>query len=151
LCLAGGVYQENQQWFDASLGASHYQERIHCLGYQDNIHQILKSAYVSAVPTRPSRFHESFGRVAAEAMVAGIPTVCFRSGALEEVVAHGETGLVCDTESAECLAANLEQFIRQPALRDRYGRNARLRFEQHYSEPMVRRYWLTLLSPCSPT
>jgi glycosyltransferase involved in cell wall biosynthesis len=146
LCLAGGVYEENQAWFDASLCASRHQDRIHCLGYQDDIQEILKSAYVLAVPTRPSRVHESFGRVAAEAMVAGVPSVCFRSGALEEVVAHGETGLVCDTESAECLAANLEKLISQPDLRDRYARNACLRFEQRYSEPIVRRDWLSLLA-----
>jgi glycosyltransferase involved in cell wall biosynthesis len=148
LCLAGGVYENNQAWFDASLRASQHRDRIHCLGYQDDIHELLKSAYLLAVPTRPSRFHESFGRVAAEAMVAGVPSVCFRSGALEEVVAHGETGLVCDTESAECLAANLGELIRQPDLRDRFARNALLRFEERYSEAKVRRDWLKLLTTC---
>lgn len=146
LCLAGGVYEENRTWFDASLRASRHRERIHCLGYRDDVHEILKSAYVLAVPTRPSRFHESFGRVAAEAMAAGVPSVCFRSGALEEVVAHGKTGLVCDTESAACLAANIEKLISHPELRDRYSRNARLRYQQHYSEPIVRRDWLQLLA-----
>lgn len=145
LWIAGGVYDEHKAWFDASLRSSLYQYRIHCLGYQDDVHEILKTAYLLAVPTRPSRFHESFGRVAAEAMAVGVPSVCFKSGALEEVVVHRETGLVCDVESAECLAANLEEFIRQPGLRDSCGRNARLRYDRHYSEAIVRRDWLSLL------
>jgi len=145
LQLAGGVYDENQAWFDTSLGSSPHRDRIHCLGFQDGVHEILKSAYVLAIPTRPSRFHESFGRVAAEAMAVGVPSVCFKSGALEEVVVHRQTGLVCDVESVECLAANLEDLIGQPALRDLYGRNALLRYSRHYSEGKVRRDWLNLL------
>jgi glycosyltransferase involved in cell wall biosynthesis len=145
LQIAGGIYPENQAWFDASLRISPHRARIHQLGYRDDVHEILKGAYLLAVPTRPSRFHESFGRVAAEAMAVGVPSVCFRSGALEEVVVHRETGLVCDVESAECLAANLEDLISQPDLRDLYGRNARRRYDRHYSEEIVRRDWLHLL------
>jgi glycosyltransferase involved in cell wall biosynthesis len=144
LWLAGGVYDQNRGWFECSLRKSAHGDRIHYLGYHHDIHAILQSAYVLAIPTRPSRFHESFGRVAAEAMVVGVPSVCFKSGALEEVVVHRETGLVCGTESAECLAANLEEFVSQPSWRDLCGRNARLRYDRQYSESMVRRDWLQL-------
>lgn len=146
LFIAGGVYRENEAWFEASLRNSPYRERIHFLGYRDDIHQILESAYVLAIPTRPSQCHESFGRVAAEAMAVGVPSVCFRSGALEELIAHGETGLVCEVESAQCLAANLAELIGRPDLRELYSRNARLRYQQHYSEVIVRRQWLHLLA-----
>jgi len=145
LCLAGGVYDENRAWFESSLRISAHRDRIHCLGYRDEVHEILRSAYVLAIPTRPSRFHESFGRVAAEAMAVGVPSVCFRSGALDEVVVHRETGLVCDVESAACLAASLEELIGRPDFRDLCGRNAQLRYVRHYSEDIVRRDWLTLL------
>jgi glycosyltransferase involved in cell wall biosynthesis len=145
LILAGGVYRENQAWFDAALQRCAHRGRIHCLGYQNQIHEVLKNAYVLAVPTRPSRFHESFGRVAAEAMAVGVPTVCFKSGALEEVVADRETGLVCEVESAQCLAAKLEEFICQPEWRDLCGRNASVRYQHFYAEPLVRRDWLNLL------
>jgi len=145
LIIAGGAYQENRAWFERSMRSCALQDRIHNLGYQDDVHEILKSAYVLAVPTRPSRFHESFGRVAAEAMAVGVPAVCFRSGALEEVVVHRETGLVCAVESAECLAVSLEEFINAPDFRDRCGRNARRRYDLYYSERLVRRDWLHLL------
>jgi glycosyltransferase involved in cell wall biosynthesis len=146
LTIAGGVYRENQAWFDRTLQSATYRDRIRTVGYQDDIHALLESAYVLAIPTRPSRFHESFGRVAAEAMAVGVPGVCFRSGALEEVVAHGETGLVCAEESAACLAANLEELIARPEFREDCGRNARRRYEERYSEAIVRRDWLQLLA-----
>jgi glycosyltransferase involved in cell wall biosynthesis len=146
LTIAGGVYDENRPWFEALLRTSLHRDRIHYLGYQDDIHEILKSAYVLAIPTRPSRFHESFGRVAAEAMAVGVPSVCFKSGALEEVVVHRQTGLVCEIESDACLAANLDEFIRRPAFRDVCGCNAHLRYEERYSEHSVRRDWLHLLA-----
>ena len=146
LVIAGGVYNENRAWFDSLLRASLHQDRIHHLGYQDEVHEILKSAWLLAIPTRPSRFHESFGRVAAEAMAVGVPSVCFPSGALAEVVVHGETGLVCATESAACLAENLETFVADPVFRDSCGRRARLRYQELYSEPIVRRDWLALLA-----
>jgi glycosyltransferase involved in cell wall biosynthesis len=145
LTVAGGVYDENRPWFEASLRTSAHPDRIHYLGYQDDIHQLLKSAYVLAIPTRPSRFHESFGRVAAEAMAVGVPSVCFRSGALEEIIVDRETGLVSDIESAACLAASIDEFIRCPDFRDACGRKARLRYEERYSEHTVRRDWLHLL------
>jgi len=145
LSIAGGVYDENRAWFEAMLRMSAYQERIHYLGFQDDVHQLLKSAYVLAIPTRPSRVHESFGRVAAEAMAVSVPSVCFKSGALEEIIVHRQTGLVCETESAACLAANLDEFIRRPDFRDLCGCNAHLRYEERYSEHTVRRDWLHLL------
>ena len=146
LRIAGGVYEENRAWFERALEASPHRHRIHYLGYREDIHQILQGAYVLAIPTRPSRFHESFGRVAAEAMAAGVPSVCFRSGALQELVVDGETGRVCSVESADALAAGLEALIAQPPVRDLYGRNARLRYERHYSEATLRREWLDLLT-----
>src|SRR5438094_8079838 len=42
----------------------------------------------------PAKWDEPFGLVAAEALATGTPVIAFRRGALEEVVADGETGSV---------------------------------------------------------
>ncbi|HUB83240.1 MAG TPA: glycosyltransferase family 4 protein [Bryobacteraceae bacterium] len=146
LVIAGGVYDENRAWFDAVLDAAAQKDRIHFAGYCEGVHEFLDAAYVLAAPTLPSRVQESFGRVAAEAMAAGVPTVCFKSGALEELVVHGVTGLVCAEESAKCLAASLEEFLNRPDFRDSCGRNARRRYDERYSEDRVRRGWMRLLA-----
>ena len=42
------------------------------------------------------RWEEPFGMVMIEAMAKGTPVVALRHGSVQEVVAHGRTGLVCD-------------------------------------------------------
>ncbi|MBO0854828.1 MAG: glycosyltransferase family 4 protein [Nocardia sp.] len=52
----------------------------------------------------PIRWEEPFGIVMIEAMACGTPVVALRGGAVEEVVEHGVTGIICD-DPAELPAA----------------------------------------------
>ncbi|MBF6274123.1 MULTISPECIES: glycosyltransferase family 4 protein [unclassified Nocardia] len=52
----------------------------------------------------PIRWEEPFGIVMIEAMACGTPVVALRGGAVEEVVDHGVTGIICD-DPAELPAA----------------------------------------------
>jgi glycosyltransferase involved in cell wall biosynthesis len=45
----------------------------------------------------PVRWPEPFGMVMIEAMACGTPIVALRNGSVPEVVAHGSTGIICDT------------------------------------------------------
>ena len=75
----------------------------------------------------------------AEAMQAGIPTVCFRSGMVAELVIHGETGWVCERDDVASLAAALRALLADPVRRRAMGDAARLRYERAYSPAAVRR------------
>lgn len=46
----------------------------------------------------PIQWEEPFGLVMAEALACGTPVVALRRGSVPEVVRHGQTGWVCDTQ-----------------------------------------------------
>lgn len=72
----------------------------------------------------PIQWEEPFGMVVAEAMAVGTPVIAYRRGAMPELIRHGETGFLCDTE-AEMVAA----IGRLDSLdRDRCRRHAELHF-----------------------
>lgn len=80
----------------------------------------------------PSRQPEGFGQVAAEAMASGRAVVAARSGALEEVVEHGESGLLVPPGQPAELARALLLLAEQPALRAELGRRGRRSVERRF-------------------
>ena len=64
----------------------------------------------SDIAVTASQF-EAFGRVTAEAMLAGCVVVASNSGANEEIVTDGETGYVYEMGNPEALAATLERIM----------------------------------------
>ncbi len=76
---------------------------------------------------------ESFGRIAVEAMAAGIPVVGVRGGGLAEIVVHGETGFLADVDDVAGIGRHIEQLLRDGELRNRFGAAGRRRAEEHFS------------------
>jgi len=79
----------------------------------------------------PSR-GESFGQVLSESAALGIPVVSSRTHAIPEVVAEGETGLLCPVDDVAAFAQALGQLIASAELRRRLGDAARLRAEAEW-------------------
>jgi glycosyltransferase involved in cell wall biosynthesis len=86
--------------------------------------QIMASLAAAAVAVSPSRWQEPFGLVAIEAMAAGTPAVVTRVGALPEIIAHQQTGLVVKPGDASALADALDQMVENPHLARLYGQAA---------------------------
>jgi glycosyltransferase involved in cell wall biosynthesis len=73
----------------------------------------------------PIRWAEPFGMVMIEAMACGTPVVALRQGSVPEVVAHGATGLVCDTPAQLPDAVDAAGHLSAAACRQ----HARMRFD----------------------
>jgi glycosyltransferase involved in cell wall biosynthesis len=73
----------------------------------------------------PSLVAETSSLVAMEAISSGTPVIAFRSGALPEVVEHGETGFIVDTEDQMVQAVQHTDEISPQTCRSR----AALRFD----------------------
>jgi glycosyltransferase involved in cell wall biosynthesis len=83
---------------------------------------------VLAVPSRrTARTKEQFGRMAVEAMAAGVPVVAYDTGALPEVV--GDAGIVVREGDREALLAAVRRVLDAPGdLAERGRRRAAERF-----------------------
>lgn len=76
---------------------------------------LMKNAQLVLVPSRL----ETFGLVAAEAMMHGTPTVVSDAGALSEIVQNGQSGIVCSVDSI----AEFSSAIREVMTNDAYARS----------------------------
>jgi len=114
-------------------------------GYQDDVSQFLTRTHLYVHPSPPSRFHESFGVGLVEAMSLGIPSVCFRSGAFQEIMIHEETGLICEDEQPLAFAKSIERLLRDAELRNHCGQQAAKRYQEKYSSANIKRCWLEAL------
>lgn len=81
----------------------------------------------------PSKWYETFGRVAVEAFAKGTPVVAANIGAIAELIESGRTGLHFHPGDAEDLAAKVEWSLAHPEEMALMRREARAEFEAHYT------------------
>jgi glycosyltransferase involved in cell wall biosynthesis len=80
----------------------------------------------------PSLF-EGFGLPAAEAMASGTAVVATDGGALPEVVADGETGVVVPARDAGALADAIDELIGDPVRCEVLGKAGRARVLERFT------------------
>lgn len=98
-------------------------KRVHFIGEVDDAtrDKLLHLAYCVVFPSR----YESFGLVPLEAFVHGVPVVAANAGAVPEVVADNECGLLFEGENASALANCVTRLLLDPMLRDRLSAGAK--------------------------
>lgn len=88
----------------------------------------------------PSRDHDPFGLVAAEAMMCGIPAVVTTACGIADELTDGEDALVVEADSAEALTGALRALL-DPETRARIGEAGRRTAQAKFSvDMMVERY-----------
>jgi len=92
------------------------------------VERLLERASVVVAPCE----REGFGLAAAEAMAFGRPVVAAAGGALLELVADGETGLLVPPRDAPALRSAVERLLADAGLRERLGRAARERVRERF-------------------
>ncbi|HEY3550342.1 MAG TPA: glycosyltransferase family 4 protein [Gaiellaceae bacterium] len=92
------------------------------------VERLLERASVVVAPCE----REGFGLAAAEALAFGRPVVAAAGGALLELVADGETGLLVPPRDAPALREAVQRLLADPELRERLGREARTRARERF-------------------
>jgi glycosyltransferase involved in cell wall biosynthesis len=98
-------------------------ERLTFAGAHRDMPAIFKALDVFVLSSR----HEGFGRVLAEAMAAGIPSVVSREGALPELLEHGTHGFCATPGVPEEFAREIALLLDDPGLRATLGQAAQAR------------------------
>lgn len=112
-------------------------DRVRFLGFQDDVAGMLSLADLFLFPSE----YESFGLVVAEAMASEVPVVCTDGGGLPEVMAHGETGYLCEVGNIEEMTARSVEILKNPEKAETMGRAGRRRAMEHFSpEKAVKAY-----------
>ena len=111
--------------------------RITFHGDVADVTPLLKEADVFVLPSRA----EGLSNALLEAMAAGLACVATAVGGNRELIADGESGLLCAPENPAALAHALKRMLTDAALRERAGRAARGRVEKQYAiETVAARY-----------
>jgi glycosyltransferase involved in cell wall biosynthesis len=110
--------------------------RVNLLGSlsQDAVSEKLQAADIFALAstTDTQGATDVFPTVILEAMASARPVVSTCLAGIPELVVDGQTGMLAPPGDATALAHALEQLLREPELRLRFGDAGRARIEQHF-------------------
>jgi glycogen synthase len=81
----------------------------------------------------PSLGYETFGMVIVEAFACGIPALCSRLGAMQEIVRDQQTGLHFTPGDSTDLAQKVEWAWNHPSEIEAMGREGRREYEERYT------------------
>jgi L-malate glycosyltransferase len=77
------------------------QDRIHFVGKQDNVNELLPLADLMLLPSEM----ESFGLAALEAMACSVPTIATNVGGVSELIEDGKNGLLFEVGDVDSMSA----------------------------------------------
>lgn len=80
-----------------------------------------------------SEWYENFPMTIAEAFACGVPVICSRLGAMQEIVEDGRTGLFFNPGDPQDLAAKVEAAWNDPRRTQELGKEARREYENKYT------------------
>lgn len=124
LKMAGKIDAVDVEYYEQEIKPHIDGEQIQFLGEANHVQKNILMG--NAVATLfPITWREPFGLVMIESMASGTPVIAMELGSTSEVIAHGETGFLCNS---------VEEFIESLAQIHTIDRRAcRQRVETHFS------------------
>ena len=135
LQMCGNVSENTLSQIDEYIKYNHMENYVKNLGFKKNVNQFYRSIDCLVVP---SKIKEAFGLVICESMYCNTPVITSTSGAQEEIITHGENGLLLDTVADITIANAIEYFMDNPAEYEEIRKKGYHRIESTFTiEKMV--------------
>jgi len=121
LKIAAKVDRVDQDYFNTTIRPMIDGDQVEMIG---EIGDDQKSAFLSGAHAllMPIDWPEPFGLVMIEAMACGTPVIAFDCGSVPEIVDHGMTGFVVDSEDAAVAVIPRLRQLSRAAIRGRFER-----------------------------
>lgn len=125
---------EGQEYYleeiENSIIRNELEKRVKIVPFSNDLNTIWS---ITDIAVMPSTEAESFGLVAAEAMLAKKPVVASNLGGLSEIVINNETGYLFDPKNKLDLFKAISNLIENPSLRTKFGKNGYERVIKEFS------------------
>ncbi|MCB0323067.1 MAG: glycosyltransferase family 4 protein [Bdellovibrionales bacterium] len=112
LVIGHGSCERDYRSLSESLGIG---QRIHFLGYQQEVDPFFRLATVTVVPSRM----EPFGRIPFESAAMGTPVIAANVGGMKDFLRDEENSLLFEPEDVQGLARQIERLLNDSELRVR--------------------------------
>ena len=123
--IGDGPERSHAEWLAHEL---RIQGRVHFLGKQDRVNELLALADLFLMPSEM----ESFGLAALEAMACKVPAIATQVGGIPELIDDGVTGLLFGVGDVDGMAAGALSLLNDPqrlgAMREAARKTAQKRF-----------------------
>lgn len=110
--------------------SSGMQERIHFLGYRNDVPNLLAS---SDMQIQPSVSGEGLPKTIIEAMAMGIPSIVTTTGGGKELIVEGESGYVVPVKDSQAIADKIRLLSQDKSKRIAMGEKAQTRIREEFS------------------
>ena len=138
MLIGDGPDRSAAEYFAMELGVA---ARIHFVGKQDNVHDLLPLGDLMLMPSEM----ESFGLAALEGMACRVPSISTRVGGVPELIDDGQNGLLYAVGDTEGMAAGAIRLLANPAELDRMASAARRTAQDHFCAsriiPLYEKYY----------
>ncbi len=109
------------------------QDRVHFIGKQDNVNELLPLADLMLMPSEM----ESFGLAALEAMACSVPTIGTRVGGVPELIEDGHNGLLFNVGDIDAMSAAAISLLKDQQRLEAMARAGRKTAQDHFCASRV--------------
>ncbi|HMQ06349.1 MAG TPA: glycosyltransferase [Saprospiraceae bacterium] len=102
------------------------EDKIEFPGKVKDVDALYSKASVFVLPSRV----EGFPNALCEAMIAGLPVICFDGFPADEIIHHNYDGIILKDGDIDMLSKTIQTLIDKPEERIRLGKNASIIFER---------------------